>query len=467
MPLAIIFVVLMGVIVLSVVLMVYFTRRHQKKTFELEGDRQLELMTCTNAYMYSTFENAITELKNYDLEYNYASLEIVSELGEGAFGRVFKARAPGLVNEFVAVKVLKEEADSENVAAFIAEVKTSAQFEHPNVIRTVGICTQTPQKCMIFEYMDLGSLNDVLRQSDPENPDKSPSSDVILSPEQFLACCLQVAQGLRYLADLKFVHRDIAARNCLIDHNHIVKIADFGMSREVCAADYYRVSSAKACLPVRWMPPEALLYGKFTVKSDVWSYGVLMWEVYTYAHQPFSGISNYEVIDRIKEGQILECPDLCPASVYDIMKSCWTKVPRRRPTMATILVRMGHLLRSNSMNLMDDYTLMNSSEGYYNLAFGVVAKEEDLKEKKRVDRILQGQDSMEEVERETMKERREEDVDTAMEEHKEMQHERDNVEGDMESGVDESVGEQKSSSGPVIAEEATNNTEIREETGAT
>lgn len=388
-PLSLVMVLLIALAIVVTLVTLHFTRRHRRKLFLLEQEQQLQY--ADNTYMLTEFENAFDSLRELNLEYNYASLEVVGSLGEGAFGRVFKAYAPGLKGdkEYVAVKTLKEGADLDVTRSFVAEVKTSAQFDHPNVVKLIGMCTEVPEKCMIFEYMDMGSLNDVLRLSDPTRPDHTPSKH-LLSPQQFLPCCVQVAKGLAYLAFHKFVHRDIATRNCLMDSGGVVKIADFGMSREVSADDYYRISSAKACLPVRWMPPEALLYGKFTVKSDVWSYGVLMWEVYTYAHQPFGGVSNYEVIDWIKDGRVLECPDLCPASVYDIMKSCWTKIPQCRPTMASILKRITHLYQSSTLQLLeDDYTAMGPAEGYMNLAFGTVAGAEELEEKKRVEAILE------------------------------------------------------------------------------
>ncbi len=401
-PLAVVFVLVVGVVAVVAVVMVLLTRRNRAKASKLEQEYHLQLMSSSNAYMLAEIEDEMESLKRLSVEYNYATLEMVEELGEGAFGRVFKSIAPGMLDpggggegergsndEFVAVKTLKEGADSDSMAAFVAEVKTSAQFKHRNVIQLLGICIDAPQKCMIFEYMDWGSLNDILRVSDPSNPAHDPSSEALVTPDHFLTCCVQVAKGLAYLATLKFVHRDVATRNCLVASSFVVKIADFGLSREVCAADYYRVGGTNACLPVRWMPPEALLYGKFTVKSDVWSFGVLMWEVYSYAQQPYGGISNYEVIDRIKDGQVLPCPDLSPASIYNIMKSCWTRVPQRRPTIASLVTRMGHLIRSNSMSDLDDYTTMGMAEGYPNLSFGLVAKEEELQEKARVDALIE------------------------------------------------------------------------------
>ena len=379
-----------------IIIMVLLTRR-QRKRIEISQQLQLQELAPSNLYLQRYYATDPFEtLEEYDIEYNYASLEVVGELGEGAFGRVFKARAPGLQRgdypqeEFVAVKTLKQDAQSDVLDSFVKEVKTCAQFDHVNVIRLLGVCTQSLQKCMIFEYMDLGSMGELLRLSDPENPDYPgpKSGQVIITPEVFLHCILQLAQGLTYLATLKFIHRDIATRNCLINHNLVLKIADFGLSREVSNMDYYRIGSAKAYLPVRWMPPEALLYGKFTVKSDVWSFGVLMWEVYTFGHQPYSGISNYEVIDRIKTGRVLECPELCPASVYDIMKSCWTRVPSKRIEMSAVLTRLQQLI-GHSAEFKDRYvTIAPVATGYANMLFGGVAKASEIEENKRFAQTL-------------------------------------------------------------------------------
>lgn len=381
------------VITVLVTVMAHLTRRHKRKSYKLEQRVELDLMSSSNAYVKTNFKDPFEFLDEYNIEYNYASLEVVGSLGEGAFGRVFKARAPGIHRgdyipmEFVAVKTLKGDSGSDILDAFRTEVKTCVKFEHPNVIRLVGVCTKTTQKCMIFEYMDLGGLGDLLRMSDPASPDYpgTDSDKVLLTPDVFLHTVIQIAHGLKYLASLKFVHRDMATRNCLINHSLRVKIADFGMSRETNAMDYYRIGSAKAYLPVRWMPPEALLYGKFTVKSDVWSFGVLLWEVYTYGRQPYYGMSNYEVIDRVKTGQFLDCPDLCPAPIYEVMRSSWTRAPSRRPHMDNIVGRLGKLLVISG----DDG--VGENEGYMNMGFGTLASPEDVEEKRRVDVVLEEQ----------------------------------------------------------------------------
>ena len=374
-----------------VILILIYTTKYRKKTYEIEQQMQ-EMAECN---VYFEVGNHFEFLNEYDIEYNYASLELISELGEGAFGRVFKARAPGIKRgaicepEFVAVKTLKNNPEGNLLEEFRKEVKTCVDFSHKNVVMLLGVCLSSVQKCMIFEYMDIGSLSDLLRLSDPDNPEfpgTNSKDPILITPDQFLFCVVQVGEGLQYLARQKFVHRDIASRNCLIDHNMVVKIADFGMSRDIHAMDYYRIGANKAPLPVRWMPPEALLYGKFTVKSDVWSFGVFMWEVYTFGRQPYGGITNYEVIDRVKTEHVLECPQLAPASVYDIMKSCWTRIPARRPDMDAIQQRIHRLIQA-SLQESQGYTRMaplQGPEGYMNLAFGIVAPLEEIDESKHV-----------------------------------------------------------------------------------
>ena len=373
-----------------VVVMVLLSRRILRKemtTVQLEG------MSGNNAYMMKTAKTPFDDLKEYNMEYNYPSLEVVSELGQGAFGCVFKAKAPGLKREdvepeFVAVKTLK---DSEMSEAFCNEVKVAVRFNHPNIVLLLAICSTSAQKCMIFEYMDLGGLDSLLRNSDPDNETLTLTereAKVLITPSDFLSCSLQVARGVAYLAEQKYVHRDIASRNCLVDSNLVIKIGDFGLSRELSSMDYYRMGGTQACRPVRWMPPEALLFGKFTTQSDVWSFGVLMWEIYTLGHQPYKGMSNHEVIDSIKASRILECPALCPASVYNIMKVCWTRSPVKRPNMEVVVARLEHLRGHNGNKAGDSGGTTNDGVCYVNMEYGAQVEREELEESERVEREL-------------------------------------------------------------------------------
>ena len=138
-----------------------------------------------------------------------------------------------------------------------------------------------------------------------------------------------------YLSDRKFVHRDLATRNCLMDNNHVVKIADFGLSQKMFLQDYYRGDECDA-IPIRWMPLESILNNRYTVESDVWAYGILLWEVFSFALQPYYGLTNEQVVQYVKDGNVLECPENTPKSMYKLMCMCWNAKPTSRPCFRTL-----------------------------------------------------------------------------------------------------------------------------------
>jgi receptor tyrosine kinase-like orphan receptor 1 len=166
---------------------------------------------------------------------------------------------------------------------------------------------------------------------------------------------------MEYLASHRFVHRDLAARNCLVGENLTVKISDLGLVREKYASDYYRVQT-KSMLPVRWMPAESMLYGKFTSESDVWSYGVTLWEIYSYGLQPYYGYSNQEVIEMIRSRQLLPCPEDCPSRMYAFMVECWHEVPTRRPSFAEIHARLRHWEGMSAGYQSTSHSMCNASQ---------------------------------------------------------------------------------------------------------
>ncbi|KAJ1069567.1 hypothetical protein K5549_006151 [Capra hircus] len=212
-----------------------------------------------------------------------------------------------------------------------AELLTNLQHEH--IVKFYGVCGDGDPLIMVFEYMKHGDLNKFLRAHGPDamilvdGQPRQAKGELGLS--QMLHIASQIASGMVYLASQHFVHRDLATRNCLVGANLLVKIGDFGMSRDVYSTDYYRVGG-HTMLPIRWMPPESIMYRKFTTESDVWSFGVILWEIFTYGKQPWFQLSNTEVIECITQGRVLERPRVCPKEVYDVMLGCWQREPQQR-----------------------------------------------------------------------------------------------------------------------------------------
>ena len=282
-------------------------------------------------------------------EFPLSAIRFMQELGEGAFGKVYRGELMGVVPTgpaLVAIKTLKPGANQKTRNDFQREADLMTDLRHPNIVCLLGVSFTDDPQCMLFEHMAHGDLHEFLIthspnvDSDVSEPGVDDQANV-LSPMDMSFIAIQVAAGMEYLAGHHYVHRDLAARNCLVGENLTVKISDFGLSRDIYAADYYRVQS-KSLLPVRWMPPESILYGKFTAESDVWSFGVVLWEIYSYGLQPYYGYSNQEVIEMIRSRQLLPCPEDCPSRMYAFMVECWHEVPGRRPTFAEIHNRLRH-----------------------------------------------------------------------------------------------------------------------------
>ncbi|RVE68113.1 hypothetical protein OJAV_G00088680 [Oryzias javanicus] len=259
------------------------------------------------------------------------------ELGEGAFGKVFLAEcynlSPDQEKILVAVKTLKEA--SENARKdFHREAELLTNLQHEHIVTFYGVCVESDPLIMVFEYMKHGDLNKFLRAHGPDAvlmAEGQTTRPVELTQSQMLHIAQQIASGMVYLASQHFVHRDLATRNCLVGENLLVKIGDFGMSRDVYSTDYYRVCvGGHTMLPIRWMPPESIMYRKFTTESDVWSLGVVLWEIFTYGKQPWYQLSNNEVIECITQGRVLQRPRTCPKEVYDLMLGCWQREPHMR-----------------------------------------------------------------------------------------------------------------------------------------
>ncbi|CDQ91128.1 unnamed protein product [Oncorhynchus mykiss] len=247
----------------------------------------------------------------------------------------------------VAVKMLKEEASADMQNDFQREAALMAEFDHPNIVRLLGVCAVGKPMCLMFEYMSYGDLNEYLRRRSPTQQHslsqaslsgRSFSSELELGPlccEEQLFISKQVAAGMAYLSERKFVHRDLATRNCLVGEEMVVKIADFGLSRNIYSADYYKANENDA-IPIRWMPPESIFYNRYTTESDVWAYGVLLWEIFSHGMQPYYGMAHEEVIYYVRDGHILACPENCPVELFNLMRLCWSGHPTDRPSFSSI-----------------------------------------------------------------------------------------------------------------------------------
>uniref|UniRef100_A0A665VUY4 receptor protein-tyrosine kinase n=1 Tax=Echeneis naucrates TaxID=173247 RepID=A0A665VUY4_ECHNA len=247
----------------------------------------------------------------------------------------------------VAVKTLREDANKNARNDFLKEIRIMSRLRDPNIVRLLAVCVDTDPLCMITEYMENGDLNQflcILRLKEAAEVDKTEQEEKegkgIVSYSKLIEMAVQIASGMKYLSSLNFVHRDLATRNCLVGKNYTIKIADFGMSRNLYRGDYYRIQG-RAILPIRWMSWESILLGKFTMASDVWAFGVTLWEILTLCkEQPYSHLSDEQVIENTGEffrdqgKQVyLPKPPCCPERVYtDLMLSCWRRNAKQRPS---------------------------------------------------------------------------------------------------------------------------------------
>ncbi|CAL1681233.1 unnamed protein product [Lasius platythorax] len=247
-------------------------------------------------------------------------------LGSGKFGKVFEGTVKdleGLDTTPVAIKMLRKNASPQEKEKFLQEAELMSHFRHKHVLKLLGICLEVDSSLIILELMDAGDLLKYLRESRTLQPSDSNA----LRLQDLLAMCEDVARGCCYLEKLQFVHRDLACRNCLVSaknrENRIVKIGDFGLARDIYKDDYYRIEGKDGLLPVRWMAPESLMYRTFTSQSDVWAFGVLMWEITSLGEHPYAAKNNSEVLQYVCEGGKLSKPFNCPSTLYQLMQHCW------------------------------------------------------------------------------------------------------------------------------------------------
>ncbi|KAG9467028.1 hypothetical protein GDO78_015752 [Eleutherodactylus coqui] len=319
----------------------------------------VNLQGVTGNNMYAVPALTVDSLTKKDIsvgEFPRNQLRLKEKLGEGQFGEVHLCEVEGLQDfletsssdcsnqpVLVAVKMLRANVTKTARNDFLKEIKIISRLKHPNIIRLLGVCVRDDPLCMITEYMENGDLNQFLSQREIRSQFTTANNIPSVSLHNLLYMSTQIAAGMKYLASLNFVHRDLATRNCLVGNSHTIKIADFGMSRNLYSGDYYRIQG-RAVLPIRWMAWESILLGKFTTSSDVWAFGVTLWEMFTLCkEQPYSVLSDEQVIENTGEffrdqgRQIfLSQTPLCPSPIFDLMMKCWNRDIKDRPTFETI-----------------------------------------------------------------------------------------------------------------------------------
>ncbi|XP_019369987.1 PREDICTED: fibroblast growth factor receptor 1 isoform X3 [Gavialis gangeticus] len=279
-------------------------------------------------------------------------------LGEGCFGQVVLAEAIGLDKDKpnrvtkVAVKMLKSDATEKDLSDLISEMEMMKMIgKHKNIINLLGACTQDGPLYVIVEYASKGNLREYLQARRPPgmeycyNPSRIPEEQ--LSFKDLVSCAYQVARGMEYLASKKCIHRDLAARNVLVTEDNVMKIADFGLARDIHHIDYYK-KTTNGRLPVKWMAPEALFDRIYTHQSDVWSFGVLLWEIFTLGGSPYPGVPVEELFKLLKEGHRMDKPSNCTNELYMMMRDCWHAVPSQRPTFKQLVEDLDRIVAMTS-----------------------------------------------------------------------------------------------------------------------
>ncbi|KAK2861997.1 hypothetical protein Q5P01_001530 [Channa striata] len=307
-------------------------------------DQLKPLKTYIDPHMY---EDPNIAIQKFVTEIDPIAVSKQKVIGVGEFGEVFRGvmKAPGRGEVAVAIKTLKLGYSEKQRQDFLSEASIMGQFSHPNIIRLEGVVTKFKHAMIVTEYMENGALDTYLKDRDGEIPSY-----------QLVGMLRGIAAGMKYLSDMSYVHRDLAARNVLVNSNLECKVSDFGLSRvlEDDAEGTYTTRGGK--IPIRWTAPEAIAYRKFTSASDVWSFGIVMWEVMAFGERPYWDMSNHEVMKAINEGFRLPAPMDCPSAIYQLMLQCWQHDRSKRPRFADIVNILDKLLRSpESLKAIADF----------------------------------------------------------------------------------------------------------------
>ncbi|XP_057388252.1 focal adhesion kinase 1 isoform X4 [Balaenoptera acutorostrata] len=282
-------------------------------------------------------EDTYTMPSTRDYEIQRERIELGRCIGEGQFGDVHQGAYTSPENPAlaVAIKTCKNCTSDSVREKFLQEALTMRQFDHPHVVKLVGVITENPV-WIIMELCTLGELRSFLQV-------RKYSLDLA----SLILYAYQLSTALAYLESKRFVHRDIAARNVLVSSNDCVKLGDFGLSRYMEDSTYYKASKGK--LPIKWMAPESINFRRFTSASDVWMFGVCMWEILMHGVKPFQGVKNNDVIGRIENGERLPMPPNCPPTLYSLMTKCWAYDPSRRPRFTELKAQLSTILEEEKV----------------------------------------------------------------------------------------------------------------------
>ncbi|XP_067292972.1 hepatocyte growth factor receptor isoform X2 [Pseudorasbora parva] len=319
---------------------------------QMEGDLASPLLPSNAPIdLGSLHPELLKEVQHVVIAREDLLLHVNEIIGRGHFGCVFHGTLlePDGQKQHCAIKSLNRITDIEEVSQFLKEGIIMKDFSHPNVLSLLGICLPSEgSPLVVLPYMKHGDLRNFIR-NETHNP----------TVKDLMGFGLQVAKGMEYLASKKFVHRDLAARNCMLDESYIVKVADFGLARDVYDKEYYSVHNKHGVkLPVKWMALESLQTHKFTTKSDVWSFGVLLWELMTRGAPPYSDVNSFDITVFLLQGRRLLQPEFCPDALYNVMIECWHPKPERRPTFSELVSRIASIFSSFSG---EHYILLNTT----------------------------------------------------------------------------------------------------------
>ncbi|KAJ8709066.1 hypothetical protein PYW07_008892 [Mythimna separata] len=316
---------------------------------KIEKQKLSQVQNTTNdSMMMSEYELPM----DIDWEVPRESLCLGKILGEGEFGKVVKAECVGILKpgmqSVVAVKMLKEGHTDAEMMALVSEMEMMKMIgKHVNIINLLGCCTQDGPLYVIVEYAPNGNLREFLRNHRPGNRYESPTEELkekkTLTQKDLVSFSYQVARGMEYLASRRCIHRDLAARNVLVSDDCILKIADFGLAKDVHSNDYYR-KKTEGRLPVRWMAPESLYHKVFTTQTDVWSFGVLLWEIMTLGGTPYPTVPGQYMYQHLSAGHRMEKPPCCSLEIYMLMRECWSFSPGDRPSFTELVEDLDKIL---------------------------------------------------------------------------------------------------------------------------